>query len=273
MTDDMHRDDDWRQAWENPEEIDPAKRKALLDSLHHKMDAGRNRRLRVISLFTAAAAAAAVVIFLFVRTMITPIPITQWREIASNTTMLRVTLDDSSKLYLAPHSTIRVYPKFTTRRSVDLTKGIAFFDVTKDDNHPFTVAAGPQSITVLGTAFSVQRLDSINIDLMVRDGKVALDVPNQTRRILLTAGQTVNTATRQTAQVDPKETDWWLQQKVRWHNIALGDLLQRLENYYRTRLTYGTIDKQMKVTLTWDMTLSLEENLGLLNSVTGYSIH
>jgi transmembrane sensor len=273
MTDDMHRDDDWRKAWENPEEIDPAKRKALLDSLHHKMDAGRNRRLRVISFFTAAAAAAAVVIFLFVRTMITPIPITQWREIASNTTMLRVTLDDSSKLYLAPHSTIRVYPKFTTRRSVDLTKGIAFFDVRKDDNHPFTVAAGPQSITVLGTAFSVQRLDSINIDLMVRDGKVALDVPNQTRRILLTAGQTVNTATWQTAQVDPKETDWWLQQKLRWHNIALGDLLQRLENYYRTRLTYGTIDKQMKVTLTWDMTLSLEENLGLLNSVTGYSIH
>jgi len=285
---DSHHDEDWRKAWDNPDEIDPAKKKALLDSLHRKMDAGhspsgtiRRLRLRVIGLpatatataTATAAAAAAVLIFLFVRSLMAPIPIAQWREIASANTILRLTLDDSSTLFLAPHSTIRLYPKFSNQRKVDLTKGIAFFDVKKDDNHPFSVSAGPQLITVLGTAFSVQRLDSINIDLMVRDGKVALDVPNQTRRILLTAGMTVNTAAWQTAQVDPADTDWWLQQQVRWHNIALGDLLQKLDNYYQTKLIHGTIDKQMKVTLTWDMQLSLEENLGVLNSVTGYNIH
>ncbi|WP_431213682.1 FecR family protein [Puia sp. P3] len=276
FTDDAHHDEDWRQAWDNPDEIDPAKKKALLDSLHLKMDAGHSpsgttRRLLFIGL--PAAAAAAVLIFLFVRSVMAPIPVARWREIASANTMLRLTLDDSSTLFLAPHSAIRVYPKFSSQRKIDLTNGIAFFDVKKDDNHPFSVSAGPQLITVLGTAFSVQRLDSINIDLMVRDGKVALDVPNQTRRILLTAGMTVNTAAWQTTQVDPADTDWWLQQQVRWHNIALGDLLRKLGNYYRTKLTYDTIDKQMKVTLTWDMNLSLEENLGVLNSVTGYNIH
>jgi len=222
---------------------------------------------------TGLSAAAAVLLFFFVRTLIAsaPIPEAQWREIASNAGMLRVTLDDSSTLYLAPHSAVRVYPKFTTHRNISLTKGFAFFEVAKDERHAFTVSAGRQKVTVLGTSFSVRRLDSVDIHLMVRDGKVGLE-----GRQVLTAGQEITTAAGvagPVGQVDPAATDWWLQQQVRWHNIALGDLLQRLENYYRTKLTYGTIDKKMKVTLTWDVSISLEENLAVLNTVTGYNIH
>lgn len=295
--DDMHQDEDWKQAWENPEEIEPGKKRALLESIHKRMDGGHRvyrgrgmdggrgvggarkmdegrgrgkvRRMVVIGL----SAAAAVLIFLFVRTLIAqaPIPEAQWREIASNTRMLRVTLDDSSTLYLAPHSALRVYPTFSTHRSISLTKGFAFFEVAKDDRHPFIVASGKQKVTVLGTSFSVRKLDSVDIHLMVRDGKVALD-----GRQVLTAGQEITTAgsvAGPIGQVEPAATDWWLQQQVRWHNIALGDLLQRLESYYQTKLTYGTIDKKMKVTLTWDMTISLEENLGILNTLTGYNIY
>ncbi|MBS1606123.1 MAG: FecR domain-containing protein [Bacteroidetes bacterium] len=267
-TDDMHPDEDWKKAWEDPEEIDPAKKKVLLDRLHRKMDGGVRRLL-----LTALSAAAAVLVLFFARTLLSPAPVpeAQWREIASNTGMLRVVLDDSSILCLAPHSSLRVCPAFTTHRNVALTKGFAFFEVAKDERHAFTVAAGRQKVTVLGTSFSVRRLDSVDIHLMVRDGKVGLD-----GREVLTAGQEITTTAGiggRIGQVDAAATDWWLQQQVRWHNIALGDLLQRLENYYQIKLTYGTIDKKMKVTLTWDMGISLEENLGLLNTVTGYNIH
>jgi len=89
---------------------------------------------------------------------------------------------------------------------------------------------------------------------------------------VLTAGQMATTG-QMIEQVDPTATDWWLQQNIRWNNIELGDLLQRLENYYQQKLTYGNIDKKMKVTLTWDMTISLAANLSVLKAVTGYDIH
>jgi transmembrane sensor len=129
-------------------------------------------------------------------------------------------------------------------------------------------------VTVVGTAFTIRKLDSIDLQLTVKEGKVALS--NTGGRQLLTAGQQVITAQAKAGlvqMIDPGAADWWLQPKVRLQNISLGELLNRIETYYQVTLTHGTINKKIKVTLTWDQTVPLNENLAVLNSLTGYNIH
>jgi transmembrane sensor len=254
---------DWQEAWRNPDEIDPAKKRALLEGIHKKIDKSRRTpRLLIIGLSAVAAA----LIILFVKSGTPPVPISQWRELASNETSRKITLEDSSVIWLAPHSVVRVY-----HRTTKLIKGIAFFNVAKDEQHQFTVKINQQKVTVLGTSFQLRKLDNVDIDLMVKNGKVALN--NSGGRLVLTAGQQINTTRPTVNSVDPSEADWWLQEQARWHNVALKDLLSRLEDYYQIKLTRGIINEELKVSLTWDMTISMEKNLAILNALTGYNIH
>jgi transmembrane sensor len=131
-----------------------------------------------------------------------------------------------------------------------------------------------QLVTVVGTAFTIHKLDSVDLQLTVKEGKVALNNPSGIQ--MLTAGQQVITAQANTGLVqviDPGAADWWLHQQMRLKNITLIELLNRIETYYQVKLTYGTIDKHKKVTLTWDLTISLPDNLTVLNTLTGFNIH
>ena len=155
-----------------------------------------------------------------------------------------------------------------------LSKGTAFFSVAKDTQHPFTIDINRQRITVIGTAFTVRKLDTVDLQLTVKEGRVALNNPGGNQ--LLTAGQQIITTQAVTGQVqiiNPASADWWLQQQIRLKSISLKELLDRIETYYQVKLTHGDINRKIKVTLTWDMNLSLKENLTVLNSLTGYNIH
>jgi len=152
--------------------------------------------------------------------------------------------------------------------------GTAFFSVAKDESHVFTVGVGGQRVTVLGTSFAIDRLDSVDLRLTVKEGKVALD--NSGGRRLLAGGEEVSTArsvTGATVVIDTRYPDWWLEQKTRWHNIPLEELLRQVERFYRVKLSCDSIQPNKTVTLTWDRTLTLENNLSVLNSLTGYHIH
>jgi transmembrane sensor len=167
-----------------------------------------------------------------------------------------------------------VYGDFLKQRSTVLSKGTAFFSVAKDAQRPFTIDINRQRITVIGTAFTIRKLDTVDLQLTVKEGKVALNNPGGNQ--LLTAGQQIITTKAITGQVqtiNPAAADWWLQQQIRLKNISLKELLDRIETYYQVKLTQGDINSKIKVTLTWHMNLSLKENLTVLNSLTGYNIH
>jgi len=261
---------DWQEAWSNPDEIDPAKKRALLEGIHRRISdgqrAGMGRRTPRLLFIGISSAVAAALIILFIRSGTPPAPVSQWRELASNGTPRKITLEDSSIVWLAPHSVVHVY-----HRTTKLIKGIAFFNVAKDEQHQFTVKINEQKVVVLGTSFMIRKLDVKDIQLIVKDGKIALN--NSAGRQILTAGQQINTAKPAISNIDPSEADWWLQEQVRWHNVALKDLLSRLEDYYQIKLTRGRINEELKVSLTWDMTISMEKNLAILNALTGYNIH
>ena len=62
-------------------------------------------------------------------------------------------------------------------RSVELLQGEALFDVARNRALPFVVAAGDTSVRVVGTSFTVRRLETAPVQVLVREGIVEVFKP------------------------------------------------------------------------------------------------
>ncbi|WP_205509810.1 FecR family protein [Longitalea arenae] len=269
-----HSDEQWLQAWQSPGAIGAQKKQSLLNSINDRIDNKGRRKKKLFFIGLSAAAAILVSIFIKMPHNHAPAAVNVWQELASADSSKMIRLQDGSEVWLTPHTTVKVYADFLKQRKTVLLKGTAFFSVAKDAQHPFTIGVNRQLVTVVGTAFTIHKLDSVDLQLTVKEGRVSLK--NTSGDQLLAAGQQVVTAKALTGRVqtvNPAAADWWLQQQIRLQNITIEELLNRLETYYQVKLTYGTIDKNKKVTLTWDLTISLQDNLTVLNTLTGFNIH
>jgi transmembrane sensor len=267
-------DEQWLKAWESPREIGMQKKQILLNSINDRIDNRRRRKKQLFFIGLSVAAAILVAVFIKIPGRSPGIPKNPWQELASADSSKKIMLEDGSVVWLAPYTTVQVHNEFSKQRSTVLSKGTAFFSVAKDAQHPFTIGINKQRVTVIGTAFTLRKIDSVDLQLTVKEGKVALN--NTGGNQLVTAGQQVQTVQAVTGVVqtiDPAASDWWLRQQVRLQNITLNELLNRIETYYQVKLTHGAIDRKIKVTLTWDLTISLKDNLTVLNTLTGFNIH
>ncbi|HUP10732.1 MAG TPA: FecR domain-containing protein [Niastella sp.] len=269
-----NQDEQWQQSWQSPDQMGMQKKQILLNSINDQID-NRNRQKKQFFFFGLSAAAAILVaIFIKMPGNGSQIKVSAWQELASTDSAKKVILEDGSVVWLAPWSAMKVHIDFKNQRSTALSKGTVFFNVAKDAQKPFTIDINQQRITVIGTAFTICKLNSVDLQLTVKEGKVSLK--NTSGNRLLTAGQHVKTLKGVTGVVhpiDPASADWWLQQQIRLQNITLEELLNRIETYYQVKLTSGNVDRKKKVTLTWDMTISLHDNLTVLNTLTGFNIH
>lgn len=82
-----------------------------------------------------------------------------------------VSLEDGSQVTLNTETRITVHIDGKMRRVV-LKQGEAFFEVTRDPARPFIVDAGEATAKVVGTKFSVSRLASEPVEVMVKEGSV-----------------------------------------------------------------------------------------------------
>lgn len=84
-----------------------------------------------------------------------------------------VQLADKSRIWL--NSVTRVRVRFDNRqRQVELIRGEAFFEVTRDTSRPFMVMVGGHRVTALGTSFDVH-YESDHTAVTLVEGKVAID--------------------------------------------------------------------------------------------------
>ncbi len=86
---------------------------------------------------------------------------------------LAVTLTDGSEVILNAGSELTVDRSFSAAdRRVNLS-GEAFFDIARDEAHPFTITVGEAMVEVLGTSFNI-RADRVNqaVNVEVSTGRV-----------------------------------------------------------------------------------------------------
>lgn len=267
-------DEQWQQAWQKPEQLASEKKQAMLQAVYERVDNAAYYRRRVLYISTGAVAAVLVsFVIRFTLQRKELVPVTEWNTIASNGEKKMVQLADGSVIWLAPHSAVQVYPAFSKQRSIILNKGTAFFNVAQDKVHPFSVAVNAHQVKVLGTAFTIDRKDTVDLDLTVKEGSVALN--GKQVQIVLHGGEQVSTFNARASQVQKTpdiSADWWLQQEARLLDVSVKELLVRVESYYHVKLHAGKMKEDTKVTLTWDFTQSMEKNLAVLNLLTGSNI-
>jgi transmembrane sensor len=89
----------------------------------------------------------------------------------------RVSLQDGSTAFLNTNTEIR-FKMTASRRQVVLSRGEALFTVAHDTQRPFDVSAADTVVRAVGTAFSVRLRDQRQVDVLVTEGRVAIDPPD-----------------------------------------------------------------------------------------------
>lgn len=151
-----------------------------------------------------------------------------------------LTLSDGTNVWLNACSEL-VYPASFTEesRSVSL-KGEAYFDVSKDAEHPFIVQTNQCDIKVLGTKFNVQADESdCEFSAALLEGSIELtNKMNPGPSILLAPMQKVEWTGGKMVVDSIRNLDnyRWKEGLICFEDIRFADLMKRFEKTYDIRI-------------------------------------
>ncbi|HMI63762.1 MAG TPA: FecR domain-containing protein [Puia sp.] len=226
---------------------------------------------------------------------------TFWKTIRNTTdSSRRLTMEDSSEIVMEPGTTLEYQPPFASNRYVRL-KGIAYFKVTKDARHPFSVAAGGYVTKVLGTSFRIWAVPGRkDVRIALYSGKVDIDKVDASNGqtftpLTLTPGQQVtfdkNTSLAKLTPIPgiPSQMNSYRDSSsvtaggnLMFHQTRLSTVFRQLEQRYGVSISFppketdhldftGTIYKEDDINIILK-NLSGLYNLTLLKNDTGFTI-
>jgi transmembrane sensor len=155
-----------------------------------------------------------------------------------------IALQDGSVVTLNTASEIRVrYSE--ALRSVELVRGEALFDVSKNKARPFVVIAGDMTVRVVGTSFTVRNLETAPVEVLVREGVV--DVFNSransapariTANTMAQAGQgeTVQITARPIPVAQVQRQMAWQNGQIAFEGETLAQAASAFSRYSDTRI-------------------------------------
>lgn len=144
-------------------------------------------------------------------------------------------LPDGTKIWLAAGSTLKYPEQFAKkRRGVELS-GEAFFDVTRDEQRPFTIRTGDIETCVLGTSFKITAFSGQEQEISVATGKVSVSSNGQ-EVALLTRGLQVRhnseTGENTRTEIDPATLEQWKTGVLIFDKQPLNLVAEQLERRY-----------------------------------------
>jgi transmembrane sensor len=144
----------------------------------------------------------------------------------------QLSLADGSRVTLNSGSAVEVHFDGAVRR-IELLQGEAFFQVTKDANHPFIVSTDGREIRAVGTAFDVHRLAG-HTDVELVEGIVELQDAEHKHRLRLQAGQaaTIGAGGIDTQPARPTENmALWRDGLLQFDGLPLGAAVAQINRY------------------------------------------
>lgn len=193
----------------------------------------------------------------------------------------QVCLPDGTNVFLNSGSELIYSTEYSrTNRSVRLN-GQAFFDVTKDKQHPFDVAVGNIKVVVHGTTFDVNGYkDSPNISVALltghisiisaSTGKLLVDMkPNQKSIIPLSNNDKCILKT-----CNAEEEAIWRLGKLKIEDERITDIIRKIERWYGVKITLNNANTTKRYWMTIK-TETLKETIEIINRMTpiSYSIN
>lgn len=151
----------------------------------------------------------------------------------------KITLSDGTIAHLNAGTTFKYPEQFISEnpRNVYLT-GEAFFEVTKDEKHPFIVHSNQVNVEVLGTKFNLSSYeDDATTHCELVEGSVRLSEsanPNNNELLTPNNKSTWNNSTKkfETENIDIKLYTAWVYGELMFQNQPFQNIIKRLERSY-----------------------------------------
>lgn len=178
-----------------------------------------------------------------------------------------IQLPDGSTVALAAESELHYQPYWwPIARKLQL-EGKAFFEVKKGNR--FQVSSFNGSTTVLGTSFTIESRED-NYLVACRSGRVLVKANEQ--EIQLGAEEFIlwdeNGQMRKESGESALSTQNWLQPMMSFQDVALADVLSRLEKEYDIKIVKEGIPDGQRFTAKFRLPLHAEEALQIVCSST-----
>lgn len=163
----------------------------------------------------------------------------------------RINLEDGSHIELSYTTEVKV--RFSpARRTVDLIRGQALFEVSHDEHRPFEVNFAGQSARALGTRFDIDLLANGDVEVMVGEGRVGLNCRSDSTEIgvqggsrceeELTANQSIVLGQDPSPILDllPGEFESrvaWRRGRVEFYGQPLSQVVAQISRYTQRKIT------------------------------------
>ena len=149
-----------------------------------------------------------------------------------------VKLEDGSWMSMNTDTVVRVRYG-ASRRYVVLERGEALFDVSKDANRPFVVAADDEEVRAVGTSFVVRKDASI-VAVTLLEGRVKVESPvrpwgaDKVARVEMVAGQSWRSQDNALTTLTPADLDAltaWRRGELVFDATSLRDAVAEMNRY------------------------------------------
>ncbi|MDQ0109947.1 ferric-dicitrate binding protein FerR (iron transport regulator) [Chitinophaga terrae (ex Kim and Jung 2007)] len=181
-----------------------------------------------------------------------------------------IQLPDSSTVWLGPASGISYADNFSGNRQVKLLFGEALFDVSKDDDHPFSVGVDSLNVEVLGTSFNIKAYKKHEaITIGVSTGKIRVSKQSQVLSYLVDKEQisirkqdySFNKTTMPALDVEGLRNN-----RINFEDMPLKDVLTMLESYYPVTFEMAD-DVKMRISGSFSLKLQTKQVVKVLQQL------
>ncbi len=158
----------------------------------------------------------------------------------------KIVLADGSTVELGGNSSVDVQ-LLPWRRNVSLERGEASFDVAHEARRPFTVAVDAARVTVLGTAFHVDRMAHDRMVVGVSRGLVRVESGDATLAVAADEAAEIKGGMLERIPLQPEQqssSNWFVAR-----DAPLADLVEKLRRYARQPIAIGS-DKAAAIRVT-----------------------
>lgn len=159
--------------------------------------------------------------------------------------------------------------------------GEAYFEVTHDDRHPFTVHANRGTITVLGTSFAIRswKKDE-NVVVAVKEGRVSFqpEANNATGKIVYLTQNMMSRLSMMGGSPTPAEAiDFsaylsWMKREIYFRSTPVPVVLRQLERWYNVTILAADSSMLHENITVFIANKPLIENLNLLSVLVNASV-
>ena len=147
----------------------------------------------------------------------------------------KVVLSDGTEVLLNSDSRLSYPTVFKGKERVVSLEGEAYFNVTKNTEHPFIVKSGNVQVRVLGTEFNMCSYTPDNVRVTLIEGKVAVSDTCGLQTVEMKPGQSAQLVSDGTFAVDEVDTEtflYWKEGFFYFDDVALVDMMKEIGKWY-----------------------------------------